>query len=64
MAEINNIELAKVEVEVIVPKNNCACCRFFDLLLGKCLLFWKTLEVNQNFGVERCEQCKQAEEEE
>ena len=60
MAEIN-VELAKVRVEVIVPKNNCTCCRFFDLLLGKCLLFWKTLEVNQNFGVERCEQCKQAE---
>lgn len=57
------VELAKVRVEVIVPKN-CVNCRFFDLLLGKCLLFWKILEVNQNFGVERCEQCKQAEVEE
>lgn len=63
MAKIN-VELAKVGVEVIVPKNNCARCRFFDLLLGKCLLFWEILEVNQNFGLERCEKCKQAEIEE
>ena len=55
--------MPKIKVEVEVPKN-CACCRFFDLLLGKCVLFWKILEVNQNFGLERCEQCKNAEVEE
>lgn len=63
MAKIK-VELAKVRVEVVVPKNDCACCRFFDLLLGKCLLFWEILEVNQNFGLERCDKCKQAEVEE
>lgn len=52
--------MPKIKVEVEVPKN-CAYCRFFDLLSGRCVLFCKILEVNQNFGVERCEQCKQAE---
>nr|DAQ66146.1 MAG TPA: hypothetical protein [Caudoviricetes sp.] len=58
------IKTVKINVEKIVVPENCAYCRFFDLLLGKCLLFWEILEVNQNFGVERCDKCKQAEVEE
>lgn len=52
--------MAKIKVEIEVPKN-CAHCRFFDLLSGRCILFRKILEVNQNFDLERCYECKQAE---
>lgn len=52
--------MAKIKVELEVPKN-CAYCRFFDLLSGRCTLFCKILEVKQNFDLERCGECKQAE---
>lgn len=52
--------MPKIKVETEVPKN-CAYCRFFDLLSGRCTLFCKILEVNQNFDLERCDECKQAE---
>lgn len=52
--------MPKIRVELEVPKH-CAYCIFFDLLSGKCVLFGKILKVNQNFGLERCDKCKQSE---
>ena len=60
--------MAKIKVEIEVPRDDCGNCRLLDEF-GCCLLFGKELnhrEALDDWGfnddiVERCDECKQAE---
>ena len=60
--------MAKIKVEIEVPRDDCGYCRLLDEF-GCCLLFEKELnhsEVLDYLGfnddiVERCDECRQAE---
>lgn len=60
--------MAKIKVEIEVPRDDCGKCRLLDEF-GCCLLFEKELnhrEVLDSWGfnddiVECCDECKQAE---
>lgn len=55
--------MAKIKVEIEVPEN-CAHCKFFTILTGRCDIFGSLVEESydkQHFMIERCDECKQAE---